>query len=284
MRILAFLALAFFTAACASAAPTASTHSTDRAGTPIVIGESFAIASASLDEDRTYNVWLPPGYEESGKNYPVLYLVDGGLEQDFQHISGLAQLGSVAAMFEDVIVVGVETKDRQKELTFPTLDQEHLDAFPTLGHAAEFRALITDEIMPVIEQRYRTSGSNGLIGESLAGLFIVDTFLNAPESFDVFISISPSTWWDNGSLGENAAALVGALPPKERKLYLAIADEGGEMRKALLKIVDALKVKKAPSVAWMFSDRPDLEHSTIYHREALEALVWAYPRKELAGE
>lgn len=282
MKSFLLAAFAVVAAGCAHAAsPDAAPSSS---GVPIVIGESFTLTSENLGEERTYNVWLPPDYGASDKRYPVLYLIDGGLAQDFQHISGLAQLGHVAAMFEDVIVVGVETKDRQKELTFPSLDPEHVKEFPTHGQADAFRALIAEEIMPVVDNRYRTNGSNGLIGESLAGLFIVDTFLNAPEKFDIFIAISPSTWWDNGSLGAIAAERIAAMPPKERKVYLTIASEGGEMRKALLKIVDALKKKKAPGVAWVFSDRPDLEHSTIYHREALEALVWAYPRTELAGE
>ena len=62
-------------------------------------------------------------------------------------------------------------------------------------------------------------------------------------------------------------------------VYLAIANEPGVMRDSLTEIVMALKKEKPRGVARMFSDRPDLERATIYRRKALEALVWAFPRK-----
>ena len=63
--------------------------------TPIVIGQSYALPSAVMDQAREINVWLPPGYERSGQTYPVLYVLDGGQDQDFHHISGIAQLGTI---------------------------------------------------------------------------------------------------------------------------------------------------------------------------------------------
>ena len=63
--------------------------------TPIVIGRSYALPSAIMGQTREINVWLPPGYADSGKTYPVLYVLDGGQDQDFHHISGPAQLGTV---------------------------------------------------------------------------------------------------------------------------------------------------------------------------------------------
>ena len=248
--------------------------------TPIIIGESWTIESEALGATRTYNVWLPPSYATSDERYPVLYVIDGGLEQDFHHISGLAQLGSVAAMFREVIVVGIETKDRQSELTYRSDDAEHIKEFPTHGHSDSFRAFIRDEVMTKVNARYRTSGEDALIGESLAGLFIAETFLKAPDTADIYIAISPSMWWDRESLGKGSRADLKAMQASERKLYLTIANEGGMMRRGVLALVTALKAEKAPGLAWTFSDRPDLEHSTIYHREALEALVWAFKKDD----
>jgi len=246
--------------------------------TPIVIGESRVIASARMGEPRTINVWLPPGYAQGGERYPVLYVIDGGLDQDFHHISGLAQLGAITAMFKDLIVVGVETRDRRAELTWRSADPAEIRDFPTSGGSEAFRRFLTDEVMPLVTARYRTNGEDALIGESLAGLFIADAFLRHPDMADIFIAISPSLWWDYGSLGKEARERLDAYPKGARKAYFAIAREQGVMRTAMLSIVAALKKEKPKGVAWTFSDRPDLEHSTIYHREALDALVWAFPR------
>ncbi len=246
---------------------------------PIVIGEQRILISKALGDEREVNIWLPPSYALTEKRYPVVYLIDGALDQDFHHIAGLAQYGALSWVFEEVIVVGVQTKDRRAELTWRSTDPAENRDFPTNGNNAAFRNFLTDEVKPLIEKNYRTSGEEALMGESLAGLFIVETFLKHPEAADTYIAISPSLWWDYGSLGKEAKKILDDFPTGEREIYLAIASEKGPMRAAMLSIVSALKKEKPKGVAWTFSDRPDLEHSTIYHREALEALVQAFPRK-----
>lgn len=247
---------------------------------PIVIGEQRVVRSAALGDEREINVFLPPGYAQSGARYPVLYLIDGALAQDFHHIAGLAQYGALSWSFEDLIVVGVETKDRRAELTSRSTDPAEIRDFPTNGNAASFRKFLVEEVKPVIEANYRTNGEDALMGESLAGLFVVESFLKHPATADRYVAISPSLWWDFGALGKEARKRLDDYPKGERQFYLAIADEKGAMREGALSIVAALKKEKPKGVAWTFSDRPDLQHATIYHREALEALEWTFPRKK----
>lgn len=271
------LLLALLAAACASgpkpetpAAPTTK---------PIVIGEQRLLKSAALGDEREINVFLPPSYALTQKRYPVVYLIDGALDQDFHHIAGLAQYGALSSAFDELIVVGVQTKDRRAELTWRSADPAENRDFPTNGNSAAFRKFLVDEVKPLIEKSYRASGEDALLGESLAGLFIVETFLKHPKSADGYIAISPSLWWDYGSLGKSAKKILDDFPKGEREIYLAIANEKGAMRDGVLAVVAALKKEKPKGVAWTFSDRRDLEHATIYHREALEALIWAFPRK-----
>lgn len=272
------VALGFALAACShnpTLPPTAAAPETR----PIVIGEQRIVHAAALGDDREINVWLPPSYSKSDRRYPVVYLIDGALDQDFEHIAGLAQYGALSWMFEELIVVGVQTKDRRAELTWRSTDPAENRDFPTNGNSAAFRKFLTGEVKPLIDAKYRTSGEDALMGESLAGLFIVETFLKHPDAADSFIAISPSLWWDYGSLGKDAKKILGDFPKGEREIYLAIASEKGAMREAMLALVAGLKKQKPKGVAWTFSDRPDLQHSTIYHREALEAFVWALPRE-----
>ena len=275
MRVFAGIAAFAVISACASAPQPASPEPEARA---IVIGEQRIIQSRALGDDRAINVWLPPSYAGSGRRYPVLYVLDGALDQDFHHIAGLAQYGALSGSFEELIVVGVQTKDRRAELTWRSADPAENRDYPTHGNAAAFRRFLTEEVKPLIESRYRASGEDALMGESLAGLFVVESFLKHPETADRYVAISPSLWWDFGSLGKEARGRLDDYPKGDRKFYLAIADEKGEMRAATLSIVAALRKEKPPGVAWTFSDRPDLRHATIYHREALEALVWTFPR------
>src|SRR5262245_15692397 len=60
---------------------------------PLAIGDTFALDSAVLHETRHINVYLPPVYQESAAaSFPVLYMPDGGIGEDFLHVAGLVQI------------------------------------------------------------------------------------------------------------------------------------------------------------------------------------------------
>ena len=244
---------------------------------PISIGETHTIASKPLGQDRVVNVYLPADYATSGKSYPVLYLIDGGLDQDFLHVTGTTALGALWARSQPVIVIGIATQDRRRELTGLTQDPELLKRYPTAGHSAEFRAFIRDEVMPMVASRYRTNGESGVIGESLAGLFIVETFLAEPDLFDHYATISPSLWWDRARLVQAAAGLLKTPMLKPHRLYLTIADEGGEMQAATDNLVKALAANPREGRTWCYAPHQQLTHATIYHSVSPEALQYLFP-------
>ncbi len=156
----------------------------------------------------------------------MIYLIDGGLAQDFEHIAGLAQLGALSWLTQDFIVVGVETVDRRRELAFPVeRDAQLKKDYPTAGESARFRTYLVDEVKPFVEARYRTSGEDALLGESLAGLFTVETFLRDPGAFDSYLAMDPSLWWDEGRLSEEAGNLLAGHDSEPRRLWLSVGKE-----------------------------------------------------------
>ncbi|WP_338576403.1 alpha/beta hydrolase-fold protein [Brevundimonas olei] len=246
------------------------------AETPIVIGRSYALPSAVMGQTREINVWLPPGYAESGQTYPVLYVLDGGQDQDFHHISGIAQLGTIVGTTRDVIVVGVASVDRRNELALPTEDAELIARYPTQGHSDRFRRFIGEEVQPFIESRLRASGETALMGESLAGLFVVETFLKEPQMFDAYVAVSPSLWWDGGRLAQQSGAHLRDHSNDPRTLILTLGDEG-EMMQAPMDVLTAnLRDHALPGVKWDFTPRPAESHATIYHGAALDAFRRLY--------
>ncbi|MCO5793632.1 MAG: alpha/beta hydrolase [Blastomonas sp.] len=244
---------------------------------PITVGETHTLASKPLAQERVVNVYLPAEYATSAKTYPVLYLIDGGLDQDFLHIAGTSALGALWARSQDVIVVGIATMDRRRELTGPTQDAALIKEFPTAGGSAAFRVFIRDEVMPMVAKSYRTSGETGVIGESLAGLFIVETYLNEPDLFDHYAAISPSLWWDDERLAKASAALLAKRTAKPHRLYLTIADEGREMQTGVDRLTAALGASSRSGQSWCYAPRPDLTHATIYHTVSPEALQYLFP-------
>ena len=250
--------------------------------TPIVIGQSWALPSAVYGAAREINVWLPPGYAEGEATYPVLYVLDGGTSwQDFHHISGLAQLGTVNGSTRDVIVVGIASVDRRNELALPTEDPELIARYPTQGHSDRFRRFVAEEVQPFIETRFRTSGETALMGESLAGLFVVETFLKEPQAFDAYVAVSPSLWWDGGQLARQSGAHLRDQSNDPRTLILTLGDEGPEMQAPMDVLTANLRDHALPGLSWSFTPRPTETHATIYHGAALDAFrrLYAEPAK-----
>jgi hypothetical protein len=236
---------------------------------PITIGETRSLSYADGDE-RQVNVYLPEGYAEGSKRYPVLYLIDGGLSQDFLHVAGTTALGAVWGRSEPVIVVGIESRDRRAELIGSAGTAAQHKQYPTAGQSAAFRAFLRDKVKPLIEARYRTSGQDGVIGESLAGLFIVETWLREPGLFDRYAAIDASLWWDDARL---AGAAPGLLAGQQARgpLYLTYSNEGPETADAARRVA----VAGGPLVCLV--PRADLTHATAYHVLSPQALQFLFP-------
>ena len=243
---------------------------------PVVMAQGYTLASTVMDQPRRLNVWLPPSYAEGNARYPVLYVLDGGEGQDFHHISGLAQLATISGTMQDLIVVGVESRDRRNELTARTEDPRHVQAWPTHGQSDRFRRHLAEEVIPFVEGRFRTSGETAVMGESLAALFVVETFLRKPALFDRYIAISPSLWWDYQRLAKEAPALLAKHDAAPRTLWLSIADEGGTMQAGIDKLRAALTAGAPVGLKWSYRARPGENHATTYHPAALDALRELY--------
>ncbi len=96
-------------------------------GIPVTIGTTYIIASEVMGMDRRITVRLPYGYGEENnaeRTYTVVYLIDGGPEQDYPHLAGIAQLHDTNYAFDEFFLVGVETVDRRAEISPPVRDPE----------------------------------------------------------------------------------------------------------------------------------------------------------------
>ena len=276
--VLGFIAASALVFAPAAQPTSASLAANRPTGQPIHAGVSFTLHSQVLGDDRQINVWLPPDYAKGQDRYSVVYLLDGALDQDFHHVAGLAQLGSLSWTYGPVILVGIQTRARQAELTPPPSDARYRRAFPNSGGAARFRSFIGEEVIPFIERSFRAGPRRALMGESLAGLFVVDTLLSSPELFHDYVAISPSLWWDDRRPMREAGQRLGRQYLADRRLYLAIADEGGTMQEGVDLLRDAVASLPDGGISLLYSDRSaHATHSTIYHGAAEHALRWLYP-------
>ncbi|HEU4699544.1 MAG TPA: alpha/beta hydrolase-fold protein [Gemmatimonadales bacterium] len=226
--------------------------------------ETFTLDSRAVGERRTINVYLPPAYRASPeKSFPVLYMPDGGLEEDFPHVAGTIDSLIALAKIPPVIVVGIENTQRRRDMTGPTTVARDSTIAPRVGGSEAFRAFIRDELMPAVRTRYRTTDETAIVGESLAGLFVVETFLLEPRLFRRYVALDPSLWWNGGELVRTAERRLRALDARGRTLYVAASHEP-EIAADAATFAAALERHAPRELDWRFESRPDLEHGTIY--------------------
>ena len=234
--------------------------------------ETFSIASVALGERRTINVYTPPGYATSRRTYPVLYMPDGGVGEDFPHIAATIDSLIRLERIWPVIVVGIENTERRRDLTGPTTIGSDSAIARHVGGSAAFRNFIRDELMPAVRQRCRTTDETTIVGESLAGLFVVETLLLEPTLFRSYIAISPSLWWNGGELVRVQARQFHGSGSTVRTLYVASANEAG-IADGAASLAASLKALPLAGLRVHYEARPDLQHATIFAALAPEAFV-----------
>ncbi|WNG33878.1 alpha/beta hydrolase [Archangium violaceum] len=235
-----------------------------RAAEPMPPHQTFTVQSATLKETRRINVYTPPGYDATGSaRYPVLYMPDGGEQEDFPHVATTVDTAIRAGEMRPLIVVGIENTERRRDMTGPTQVDEDRKIAPRVGGSAAFRGFIRDELMPQVRRQYRVTDETAIIGESLAGLFIVETFFLQPQLFGTYIALSPSLWWNGEELVRKASERLTAQPDLRNTLYLSSADEEN-IAPAAARLAETLRVKAPVGLKWQYEPRPDLRHDNIY--------------------
>lgn len=234
--------------------------------------DTFTLESKALHEMRTINVYLPSGYNGIVPNsYPVLYMPDGGIAEDFPHVSNTVDALIREGVIREHLVVGIENTQRRRDMTGPTEVASDREIAPVVGGSADFRAFLRDELIPEIERRYRVTNERAIIGESAAGLFIVETYLLEPQLFSTWIAMDPSLWWNAKDLLKRAPELIRAHSAHTGIFYLTAAStpEISVDTPAFAAILE----REAPRMRVLFVPRPDERHDTIYRASERDALT-----------
>ncbi|WP_073219870.1 alpha/beta hydrolase [Aequorivita viscosa] len=240
---------------------------------PIPTHDDFTINSDLVNETRVINVWTPPNYEEGNHSLPVLYMADGGIKEDFPHIANTLSELIAKKSIPPIILVGIENTERGRDLTGFSEVEEDAEYCPLTDGAKNFRAFITDELFSEIEERYRVTAEKGLIGESLSGLFVMETFFLTPEAFDFYIAMDPSLWWNNHYLERNASNLLVTFPNKKTRLWFA-GSGAEDISKHTNNLAKTLETESPNQLTWKYSDEPNEKHNTIFRATKEKALTW----------
>lgn len=278
---------AVFLALCAL---TSFGQSRQQESKPFILGRIDEVHSEILAENRILNIYLPEGYDSNDTSrYPVVYLLDGSANEDFIHIVGLYQFNSFPWINQvpRSIIVGIATVDRKRDFTFPSHIAAEQELYPTSGKSDRFIQFIEKELQPYMEHQFRTNDSRTIIGQSLGGLLATEILLKRPALFNNYIIISPSLWWDNGSLLLSGSPILEQSFNSRTDIYIGVGKEGltpGAAPRVMEVDANLLAEKisrsNSPSIHVYFDYLPQEDHATVDHQAVFNALRLLYPKKE----
>jgi predicted alpha/beta superfamily hydrolase len=169
--------------------------------------EQRFISSEVNGIDYKLYISYPQSYKDSvGKKYPVLYLLDA--DYSFAIAKNIVDHLSERNHIREMIIVGIAytgpnkyREHRTRDYT-PTRSEEPAVSFQAIqnrysGGGSQFSSFLETELIPYVDENFRTTDFRAITGHSYGGLFSSWILLTKPQLFRGYIIVSPSLWYDD---------------------------------------------------------------------------------------
>jgi hypothetical protein len=238
---------------------------------PIVVGQSQVIHSNILDENRTYQVYLPESYQQAvDRKYPVLYVLDG--ESNLLHTVGSVSFLSSKGEIPELIVVAITSTVRIRDFTQTDWSSHWVGG----GGAKNFKSFLSKELIQKIEKDFRTNGFRILSGHSASGQFVLYNLTTEPSLFNAYFAISPSLDWDNNLPQRSLEESFSKTDSLKAFFYFAWSDDSGGALADDQKLFETLATKSPKGFRWVGKGFPDETHGSITLLAQINALRELY--------
>ncbi len=150
----------------------------------VTIGATSSLQSKLLNKTIPLSIHLPANYDRSKKAYPVMYMLGSDYRARFAMLAAtLDYMGE--GQIPEMILIGVDLPEGNRIL-LPT--RENQDTSIPDSYISFFET----ELMPHVDDNYRTVPFKVLYGASNSGFFSIYTLLNNPLLFNAYLASSPS--------------------------------------------------------------------------------------------
>jgi predicted alpha/beta superfamily hydrolase len=225
------------------------------------LGVERTIQSVILKEDRKVIVHVPASYDTSEKSYPVLYLLDGTPALLLEMIAITNRLASDRNAPE-MIIVAIENTNRDRDM-MPVAAKD----YPGPPRAEAFLGFLEGELLPDIQNTYRTAHPGVLQGKSLSGLFTVYALLARPTVFDAYVACSAGWFAENNDyfLAMSNRAFQKAESFANRRVFLANSlrdqyDPDQTIHGQMIEFSRLVKDKLQETISYRYETYPDYPH------------------------
>lgn len=244
-------------------------------------------------DGREYRLFVavPPGYDPAGsERYAVTYVLDGNVVFPFAVVA--QRMFRLFDEVPDLIVVGIGYPVRFFPETIPSrwrdltpVRNEKLDAEQSerlgvelrSGGGKEFLRLLREEVIPFVDDHYRTTGDRALWGHSLGGSFALYTLFESPELFQRYGISSPSLPVSGEVVFEREAAYAeqnGSLPAR---VFITVGSEEHNISPATARLVDTLRERAYDGLTLGSHVFQEESHVSVFPAAFSRGMRFLYP-------
>ncbi len=234
----------------------------------IYLGKTVTLKSEILGEERPIFISTPQGYENSDQSYPVLYLLDGGAH--FLHTTGIIQFLSRNGKLPQMIVVGIPNTNRNRDFS-PT----EVKDMQYSGGGNNFIKFMKDELIPFVEDKYRTHPYRIIFGHSLTGMFEIHLLAKQPKLFNAYIIASPFLMYDDETVIKSLGSFLKKSPALNNSIYITVGNEP-DYFSSLNKLSELFDDYSSEELNWKYVKMENEDHGTVPHKTIYDGLEFIY--------
>jgi predicted alpha/beta superfamily hydrolase len=229
--------------------------------------ELRTIKSKYVAQDYKINIFFPKDYEEEGKSYPVIYVLDA--EYNFGCVAYIARRLMKNEDIPKVLLVGIAYNTDYEDF----YDKRFRDSTPVSrihghnsGGAEQFTQFMEKELIPFINRNFKTIPEDRtLVGHSITGFYCFYTLFRHPGLFDRYIVVSPSLWFSGGIVFEYEEAFSSNHKDISGFVYLSVGgEESQRMREGSTKLNDTLLKRGYSHLKFKFSLVEGENHRSLF--------------------
>ena len=236
---------------------------------------TFTIDAPQLNAVRKIWVYLPKGYADSKKKYPIIYMHDAQNVFD-KHTSFSGEWGvdeTLDSINAQVIVIAIEHGNDKRI--------EELTPYPHIkhggGNADSYLDFIVTTLKPEIDRKFRTktnAKNTAMMGSSLGGLVSYYAALKYPKVFGKAGVFSPSFWYS-----DKIYELTKTKKKIKTKLYFMAGDsESDNMVEDLEKMYALLSDKRCDclNLSKKLIAKGGQHNEKLWRENFLNAYLWLF--------
>lgn len=198
-----------------------------------------------LQEKREIQIYLPAGYDQSEKKYPVLYIIDAQ-RYFFNGITFQKNL-SWQEIVPEFIVVGIPTDAEHRRTLF-------------YGESPKFIEFLKKELIPEIDSKFRTLNERIYFGWEMAAGLGLEILAEEPNLFQSYLLASPTHISKERLQGINQRLKNHSNQPTE--IYAVLGTVENWAVDSMFSLDSIFKVHRTKNIRWKYSLTETENHYT----------------------